>query len=66
MMNPYSQTFSPKQPPQHIDEVVQLDNNSWWVYRRSMDVSGTLSPKPRIVFFANNRDAVDQWLAKQH
>ncbi len=62
MMSPLQKV----QQKTYVDEVVELDNNSWWVYRRTVDFNGTMSPTPRIVFFANSRDAVDQWMAKQN
>lgn len=50
------------QQKHHVDEVVGHDEDSWWVYRRSVDFNGTTSPVARIVFFARTKDAANAWL----
>jgi len=49
----------------HVDEVVEMAENSWWVYRRTIGYNGSLSASARVVFFARSKDAVDNWMAQQ-
>ncbi|MBB1487420.1 hypothetical protein [Oceanospirillum sediminis] len=58
-------TLQKFQQKRYVDEVVEMDKDSWWVYRRSVDFNGTTSPSARIVFFAKSKDAVESWLSAQ-
>lgn len=49
----------------HVDEIVEMANDSWWVYRRTIGYNGTLSTIARVVFFARSKESVDSWMATQ-
>ncbi len=49
----------------HVDEVVEMAKDSWWVYRRTLGFNGSLSTTARVVFFSRSKEAVDSWMAAQ-
>ena len=49
---------------QHVDEIVKVADDSWWVYRRSIGKNGFLSVQSRVVFFAQTKAEVEQWQAQ--
>ena len=49
----------------HVDQVVEMAKDSWWVYRRTLGFNGSLSTTARVVFFSRSKEAVDSWMAAQ-
>ncbi len=49
----------------HVDEIIEQAENSWWVYRRSINHNGGLSSTARVVFFGRSKNQVTEWMAEQ-
>ncbi|MCV6612179.1 MAG: hypothetical protein OIF55_15505 [Amphritea sp.] len=49
----------------HVDEVVEMASDSFWVYRRTIGFNGAMSATARVVFFGRSREQVEAWMATQ-
>ena len=48
----------------HVDEIIEVAKDSWWVVRRSIEGNGRLSNAPRVVFFGQSKEDTEKWLAR--
>ena len=58
-------TLQHYQQIRHVDEIVEVAQDSWFVYRRSIKANGSLSIKRRVVFFGRSEEEVSRWLENQ-
>ncbi|MDI3324906.1 hypothetical protein QKW35_11000 [Pontibacterium granulatum] len=58
-------TLQHYQQIRHVDEIVEVSQDSWFVYRRSIKANGSLSITRRVVFFGRSEDEVSRWLENQ-
>jgi len=49
-------------PIRNVYKIRQAAADSWWVYLHNLGNNGELSITSRVVFFANSRAQVDQWI----
>lgn len=49
-------------PIRNVYKIRQAAADSWWVYLHNLGNNGELSTTSRVVFFANSRAQVDQWI----
>ena len=58
-------TLQHYQQIRHVDEIVEVAQDNWFVYRRSIKANGSLSVKRRVVFYGRSEDEVSRWLETQ-